>query len=98
MSNLFNKLVAKRHSLIVNERNVTGVLRVINRNSKFYVDQNLKVFESSLAKDTRWFIQFNATDDQWAAIFADMQKRGYVMMIKDRPSDIYVKKIEGKSE
>ena len=82
---LTNKFVPKRHYLIVNEGNVLEVLRVIDEQRLWYVNQNLRIDNCGWADDRKkWFIHFDSSEDQWMSIIDGLESRGFDLVIKNK--------------
>jgi hypothetical protein len=91
MKKAIDKLVVKRHYLIVEGRDVLETLGVVNEHRVFYINQKLAVGECGWAQyPTKWFIHFDASDDQWASIIGHLHNKGFELVIKERPKDIFV--------
>jgi hypothetical protein len=96
VSTLAEKIIFKRHYLVVDKSNVLDVIDIINRQFKYYRDQHLVVGRHKLAKDcTDWSVDFDATDNQWKAIMSELHTYGYELKLKPHdPKEIFV--IENK--
>ena len=85
IKNVSNKFVPKRHYLIVDEGNVLEVLRKIDEQIVWYVNQNLSIDNCGWADDPKkWFIHFNASENQWMLIIDELEKSGYDLVIKNK--------------
>lgn len=92
IKNVSNKFVPKRHYLIVDEKNVLEVLREIDKQIVWYINQSLSIDNCMWADDpTKWFINFNASEDQWMSIIDGLEEIGYDLFIKsNRLESIFV--------
>lgn len=72
-------LFQKRRNLVVEETDVTTVLSAINRNQKFFSNDNKIVKSCGWAKEpSKWFIQFYATEKEWGLMTTDLSKIGEI--------------------
>lgn len=82
MKNLLKKVIIKRHYLILEEKDVTKTLDVINRHETFFISQKLVVGNCEWAAETKWFIHFSASESQWESIKDDFKKEGLNSIFK----------------
>lgn len=81
---MFSIFKARRY-LIVEEKDVTAVLTVINRQYRFYNSQGLVVGNCGWADEpTKWFIHFDATSKQYDNILKDIIEQG-ALKVSKRP-------------
>lgn len=75
---MFGFFKARRY-FIVEEKNVTAILTVINRYYRFYVSQNLAIGNCGWADEpTKWFIHFDASNKQYDNILKDILEKGSI--------------------
>lgn len=81
---MFGIFKARRY-LIVEEKDVTAILTVINRQYRIYSSQNLAVGNCGWADEpTKWFIHFDATSKQYDNILKDIIEQG-ALKVSKRP-------------
>lgn len=80
MKKYFNKYVAKRRKLIVNESDVKGVLNTINDNISIW-HQGVRV--GSCGKYT-WYIYLHATNDEWDTLATKLRTGGFKKILHER--------------
>lgn len=85
MKKLFEKIVIKRHYLILEEKDVTKTLSVINRQSTLFINQKMAVGNCGWADETtKWFIHFDASESQWKKIKTDLKNEGLTDILEER--------------
>lgn len=91
MSILKDKIMPIRRYLILEESNVLETLRVIGTQNSIFIRMNLIVNNCGWADEpTKWFIHFDASNDQWRCIVDELVNKGFDMMIKDSTHNIYL--------
>ena len=80
MKKYFNKYVAKRRELIVNESDVTGVLDVINNNISIW-HQSVRVGKCC---NYTWYIYVHATNDEWGNLATKLRTGGFKKILHKR--------------
>lgn len=82
----------KRFMLVMEEKDVTSVLKVINRHQGYFSDDLKIVRDNVLPKDPdKWIIKFNASSKEWSRITTDLNEIGDIV-VKVSPggaSDMY---------
>lgn len=88
-------LFQRRRNLVVEEKDVTTVLAVVNRHQGFFSNDNKIVRNCGWTKDSsKWVIQFYATEKEWGLMTADLSKIGEIT-VKVKPggtTDLYFTK------
>lgn len=83
MKNIMDLFVTKNYSLIVEEKDVTKTLKVINKHHRFVPD--MQVGNCDWADDTnKWFIHFTTTKAKWKLV-RDELKVHRVFEVTDIP-------------
>lgn len=93
VSTLAEKLVIKRHYLIVDTSNVLEVIHIINGQFKRYRNENLVVGKYALNTDCTertWKVEFDATDEQWKAIMSNLHTNYELKLKPHNPKEVYV--------
>ena len=87
----------KRRALIMEERDVTLALAVINRHQGFFSNNNKIVGNCGWDKDpTKWVVRFYASEKEWGRMAIEMGMIGE-LSVKVKPSgttDLYFAKKE----
>lgn len=91
--NLFNKVVSKKHTLMIERENVLTVLETIDRYRNWFIITNLRVSKGSYDNRALYFVRFRASDEQWMSIIGDLEGNDLEMKIKF-PENIMVTKIK----
>lgn len=82
----------KKRDLIVEEKDVTTVLSVINNHQGFFSNNNKNTGNCGW-KDapTKWYVRFYASDRQWGRIAGELSKIGriYVNVTPGGTSEMY---------
>lgn len=74
-----------RRCFIMEEKNVTSILTVLNRHYRWYNSWNLAVGSCAWADEpTKWFIHFDATNKQYDNVLKDILQFGSVKVITGR--------------
>lgn len=69
----------KKRYLIVEEKNVTLALTLINRHQGFFSNDNKIVKNCGWESDpSKWVIKFNASDREWSRIAEDLSSLGEI--------------------
>lgn len=92
IDNLVDKAIIKRHYLIIEEKNVMEILKVLDSINKRYVDFRLEIGNCGWADEpTKWFIHFDASNSQWKSIVTTLNDK-FDLCIKNsaKPDDIFV--------
>lgn len=88
----------KRRNLVVEEKDVTTVLTVINQHQGFFSNDNKIVKNCGWENDpSKWVIKFNASEREWGRMAEDLHKLGDIT-VKVKPSgttDLYFTRGEG---
>ena len=87
----------KRHYIIVEEKDVTTILQVINRNQGFFSDKNKLVGECGWAEEpTKWFIRFYASAREWGRMAKELNEFGTITVnvAPGGTTDLYFKRNE----
>lgn len=90
MSNIFQK----RHVFIMEEKDVTTILNVINRSSSLCLIKDLHVANCEWDDKSKWFISFYSTSKRYDKILKNILKIGRLTIIK-RPGgqeDLYIER------
>lgn len=89
---MFNQ---KKRDLIVEEKDVTTVMTVINNHQGFF-SNNSKNTGNCGWKDnpTKWYVRFYASDRQWGRIAGELSRLGriYVNVTPGGTSEMYYEK------
>lgn len=86
---MFNQ---KRRYLIVDEKDVTTVLTVINRHQGFFSNNDKLAENCGWANEpTKWYVRFYASDREWGRIAGELSKLGkiYVNVTPGGATDLY---------
>ena len=71
--------IQRRRYMIVEEKDVTTVLTVINRHQGFFSNNNKLVGNCGWAKEpSKWYIRFYATEREWSHMTGDLSKIGEI--------------------
>ncbi len=74
--NILNKIIYKRHELILNEENVIEALRVIQNTCNSILSKmncSMMVGNCGWADDReKWFIHFTCSDEEWDALIVNL--------------------------
>ena len=85
-------LYQKRRSLVVEDKDVTLVLDVINRHQGFFSNDSKIVKNCGWeGQPSKWVIKFNASEREWGKIAVDLNALGDIA-VKFKPSgttDLY---------
>ena len=68
---LMNKLVRRYYHLVLNEKDVIKVLKVINKHHKVVPD--MTVGNCGWKDDKKWFIHFYTTESKWEVIRKELK-------------------------
>lgn len=69
----------RRRYLVMEEYNVTTVLKVINQHQGFFSNNNKLVENCGRGGDpSKWFIRFYASEREWGRISVDLSKLGTI--------------------
>ena len=69
----------KRHNIIVEEKDVTTVLLVINRHQGYFSDKNKLVGYCGWEEEpTKWFIRFGASFRDWRHMVRELNEFGTI--------------------
>lgn len=72
----------RRRYLVVEEKDVTFVLTVINQHQGFFSNDNKIVKNCGWENDpSKWIIKFNASEREWGLMTADLCKAGAITVI-----------------
>lgn len=72
----------KKYSLIVEECDVTTVLKVINQHQGFFSNNNKLVGNCRWADEpTKWYIDFYASTREWGRIVKDLNEIGKIAVL-----------------
>ena len=78
--------VTERHELILEEKDVTKTLGIINKHHR--IPPDMRVGSCSDADErNRWFIHFTTTKAKWKAVRSDLKVKR-VFEISDIPTDM----------
>lgn len=95
MFNLFENIVQKGRHVIVKEKNVMTVLKVltdIKQKSKFHTGMSMEIGNCKWTDDPdAWFMQFTSTTGQWRKFITVLKEQGYTLVLDDNDR-YYVKK------
>ena len=73
--------IQKRHTLVIEERDVTFVLTIINKHQGYFSDDTKIVKNYGLTNDpTKWVIKFNASDKEWKRMTKDLGEFGEIIV------------------
>ena len=89
---MFNQ---KRRYLIVEEKDVTTVLTVINRHQGFFSNNDKNTGNCGWANEpTKWYVRFYASDRKWGRIAGELSKLGkiYVNVSPGGTTELYFTK------
>ena len=82
-----------RRCFIVDEKDVTIVLEVMNKHHNRFSNRNLNIGNCGWAEEpTRWFIHFDATSKQYDKILKGLLKVGTFNVVERQPGgqeDLY---------
>lgn len=84
---IIDNVVAKRHHLIVEEKDVMSLLKVfdnVNRSSRLVHTMNMEIGNCGWANEpTKWFIRFDTTDRKWKKILAELSHINRKLVLKE---------------
>lgn len=84
MKNFIQKIIVKRHRLIVEENDMTELLTIFNSHTSNVVKQK-QVIGNCGWKDykTKWFMFISVSNANWNDIEDELVSKGFVMEIKE---------------
>lgn len=87
MKTLVNNFVSVRNTLIVEERDVLTVLRVldgIKNNSKLHKWSNMEIGSCDWSDEpTKWFVSFTVTRNQWRLMIRKLHNEDHGIILKE---------------
>ena len=91
MKNLFEKFIKNRYYWTVEEQDVLIVLKAITNYHKKYVNRNIAIGRTLWNEEcNQWFIHFDSNNDDWHIITAELNEKGFELVIRDEPNRVYL--------
>lgn len=90
MTKLIDKLVVKRHYIVLDEWSVLGLISLINYTCKSTSKHKLTVGNCEWKNGSKWFVNFSCTNEQWRSIINRLHKEGFELIVKDETRSVHV--------
>lgn len=83
----FDNVIAKRRHVIVDEKDMMSVLKVLDgafHKGRMAIHANMEIGNCGWSGEpNKWFIQFDATDRKWKYIIAEMSHINRKIVLKE---------------
>lgn len=87
MLNLLNSIVIERRSLVVDEKYIVDFFKAFdsaNRKFKYSIFRGMEIKScESTNEPHKWTIYFNASNNKWRKLIAELKKGGRIIVLKE---------------
>lgn len=91
---IIERIAIERHYIVLDERDVLGLLMLIYAKVDSRIDKKLSVCNCGWADRRKWFVHFNCTNKQWRSIIYQLHNENFELVVKDHTESVYLVKKE----